>query len=50
MFTGLNFNKYLKKLNISLNQFDEGTKELADLVRLNKTLTDLRLKFCGLKP
>ncbi len=39
MFFGMNYNKYLKKLNISLNQFNEGIKELCDMLKINKTLT-----------
>ena len=49
MFSGLYFNKYIKKLNISFNQFSEGTKELCELIKNNKTLIELKLKFCGMK-
>lgn len=48
-FAGLYHNRYLRKLNISGSQFEEGAKELCELLKLNKNLNDLRLRFCGLK-
>lgn len=48
-FTGIFHNRYLKRLNISSNQFEEGIKELCDLVKTNKVLNEIRIRFCGLK-
>ena len=42
-------NRYLRKINLSSNQFEEGTKELCELLKINKTLSEIRLRFCGLK-
>lgn len=48
-FKGLQFNRYLKKLNLSNNQFDEGIDELCLFISENKVVSDLKLRFCNMK-
>ena len=47
LFEGLTHNKYIKKLNISNNLFDDDYATVKNALANNKFLEELRMKFCG---
>lgn len=49
MFSGLFHNRYLKRINVSNNQFEEGVKQLCQLIKISKLVTEIKMKFCGIK-
>jgi hypothetical protein len=50
IFEGLTHAKYLKKLNLNYNLVnidDEDVQKVKECLKFNKSLTEIRMRFCG---